>query len=121
VPIELLGYTATAMTTLSFFAVAHQIVDTLRHPEISHGISTIIAFIAFFGSVNLLAIAILGEYLIKIFEETKRRPKFVRRAIRHGGERFTTAAEIGSFLERRARDTARRSLNAPAFHGDEGR
>ena len=69
--------------------------------------------VLFFGGVQVLAISILGEYLIKIFEETKKRPKFIRKSIRHGGEHFTTAAEIGSFLGRRARETASpQSLNA---------
>ena len=95
--------------------------DTLRHPEVAHGITTLIVLIVFFGSINLLAVAILGEYLIKIFEEVKQRPKFIRKAIRHGGEHFTTAAEIGSFLGRRARETASpQSLNASSFDGDEG-
>jgi polyisoprenyl-phosphate glycosyltransferase len=119
-PIEFLGYAGAAMTALSFFALTYQMVDRLRYPEEPLGISTIIVLIVFFGSLNLLAIAIVGEYLIKIFEEVKRRPKFIRKAIRHGGERFTTAAEIGSFLRRRARDRAsRQSLNASSFDGDE--
>ena len=34
----------------------------------------------FFGSINLLGIGHVGEYLAKIFEEVKRRPLFIRRA-----------------------------------------
>jgi polyisoprenyl-phosphate glycosyltransferase len=113
-PIELLGYAAAAMTALSFFALIYRMFDTLRRPEVAHGISTSSVLIVFFGSLNLLAIAILGEYLIKIFEEVKRRPKFIRKAIRHGGEYFTTAAQMSSFLRERARDTAsRQSPNLP--------
>ncbi len=113
-PIELIGYAAAAMTALSFFALTYQIVDRLRHPEIAHGISTTSVLVVFFGSLNLLAIAIVGEYLIKIFEEVKRRPKFIRKAIRHGDQHLTTAAEMGSFLRERARDTAsRQSPNLP--------
>jgi len=120
-PIELIGYAGAAMTALSFFALFYQIVDTLRRPEVPHGTSTIIALIAFFGSLNLLAVSILGEYLIKIFEEAKRRPKFIRKAIRQGNEHFITAAAIDDFLRGRARDTAsRQSASAPASDGDEG-
>ena len=97
-PMELLGYVGATMTVLSFLAVIYQTVDWLRRPEIPHGISTIVVLILFFGSLNVLAIAILGEYLIKIFEEAKRRPKFIRKAVRQGGKHFNTAAEIESFL-----------------------
>jgi dolichol-phosphate mannosyltransferase len=105
-PIELLGYAGAALTVLSFLAVVYQIVDSLRRPEIPHGLSTIIVLIAFFGSLNLLGIAILGEYLVKVLEESKRRPRFIRKAVRQGAEHFNTPAALASFLE--ARKTARR-------------
>ena len=103
-PIELLGYVGVALTALSFLAGIYQLVDCFRRPEIPHGTSIIITLILFFGGVNLLAIAILGEYVIKIFDESKRRPKFIRKAIRRGGQHFTSAADLKTFvrgLERR--------------------
>jgi polyisoprenyl-phosphate glycosyltransferase len=119
-PIELLGYAGATMTGLSFLAVIYQIIDTLRHPERPHGISTIIVLILFFGSLNVLAISILGEYLIKIFEEAKQRPKFIRKAVRQGGKHFSTAAEIDSFLRSRSSETAvQRPLHARSIHGYE--
>lgn len=100
-PLELLGYAGATMTVLSFLAVIYQFIDWLRRPEIPHGISTIIVLILFFGSLNVLAISILGEYLIKIFEEANRRPKFIRKAVRQGGKHFSTTTEIESFLGKR--------------------
>ena len=41
-PIEVLGYVAAAMTALSFAAVVYEIVDSLRRPELSHGVSALI-------------------------------------------------------------------------------
>jgi dolichol-phosphate mannosyltransferase len=49
--------------------------------DVPHGITTIICLILLFGGLNMLAIAILGEYQAKILEETKRRPKFIRKNI----------------------------------------
>jgi len=100
-PIELLGYAGASMTVLSFLAVVYQGIDWLRRPEIPHGVSTIIVLILFFGSLNVLAIAVLGEYLIKIFEETKRRPRFIRKAVRQGGKHLSSATEIEAFLRKR--------------------
>ena len=50
------------------------------------GATTTLLLILFFGSINLTAIATVGEYVGKILEETKRRPHFIRRAIVRGGE-----------------------------------
>ena len=100
-PIEVLGYAAAVMTALSFAAVIYQVVDRLRRPDVSHGISTLIVLVVFFGSLTLLAISVLGEYLIRVFEEVKRRPRFIRKALWHGGRGLNSAAEVERFLGRR--------------------
>jgi len=102
-PIELLGYAAAAMTAVSAWALVYRAVEVFRKPEGAHGMATLVVVIAFFGSLNLLAIALIGEYLIKVLEEVKRRPKFIRKAVRYGGEHFTSAAEIDAFLRARSR------------------
>jgi dolichol-phosphate mannosyltransferase len=117
-PIELLGYVAATLTALSFCALVYQGIDVLRRPEAAHGTSTVIVLVVFFGSLQLLAIALIGEYLIKIFEETKRRPKFIRRAVRHRDRHFTTAAEIDAFQEERMR--ARGSSDGARREADRG-
>ena len=100
-PIELVGYAGAALTLASLVALVYQIVDGLRRPEVPHGIAIIITLILLFGGINLLAISILGEYLIKIFDETKRRPRFIRQAIRHGGKLMDSAADIDAFIRAR--------------------
>ena len=42
--------------------------------------------ILFFGSINLFAVGLVGEYIAKIFEEVKQRPLFIRRSIIKEGE-----------------------------------
>ena len=109
-PLEWLGYAGGTLTLLSFLAVVYQLVDVYRRPGVGHGLALIIVLIAFFGSLNLLAVALVGEYLIKIFEETKRRPKFIRKTIRHGESRLSRPAEMATFVEQRR--AARRSEEA---------
>lgn len=41
------------------------------------GFVTIVIMIMFFGSVNLLAMGILGEYLARIYTESKNRPHYI--------------------------------------------
>jgi polyisoprenyl-phosphate glycosyltransferase len=107
-PIEVLGYAGAALTLLSLTGLVYQIIDSLRHPQISHGIAIIIALILVFGGINLLAIAILGEYLGKVFDEVKRRPKFIRKTVRHGGKLLDSAAEVEAFLQSRREAVASR-------------
>ena len=65
----------------------------------------------FFGSLNLLAISVVGEYLIRTFEEVKRRPKFIRKALWHGGTGLSSAADIASsWNDGRARGVQRRRV-----------
>jgi dolichol-phosphate mannosyltransferase len=97
---------------LSFLAVVYQLVDSRLHPQTPRGIATIVIVIAFFGSLNLLAISLVGEYLIRTFEEVKRRPKFIRKAMWHGGAELSSGSEIESFVGRRR--AARRSREAGA-------
>jgi dolichol-phosphate mannosyltransferase len=121
VPIEALGYAAVVLTSLASVAVVYEIVQLVLHPEQPHGIPLLIVLVAFFGSLNLLAIATLGEYLIKIFEETKRRPKFVRKAVRHGRQLFSGATENHGFMQLRAqRAQSPRTPQAQAPGGDDG-
>jgi len=112
VPLEILSYAGATMTVLSFFALVYQVVAGRLNPQVGHGISTIIVVIVFFGSLNLLAISVVGEYVIRSFEEVKRRPKFIRKAMLQGGTRLSSAAEIESFVGRRR--AARRSTEAGA-------
>lgn len=50
------------------------------HPEaVPKGITFLALLILFFGSATILGIGLLGEYIGKIFEETKARPAFIRK------------------------------------------
>lgn len=42
-----------------------------------HGFTTLAAIMLFLGGIQLLTIGILGEYIGRIFNETKRRPVYV--------------------------------------------
>ncbi|SFF26648.1 hypothetical protein SAMN05216167_1401, partial [Spirosoma endophyticum] len=53
------------------------------------------------GGINLLGISFLGEYISKIFEETKKRPKFIRTKVQKGERTYRTAAEINVLIEQR--------------------
>jgi dolichol-phosphate mannosyltransferase len=107
-PLEVLSYLAAGLLLLSTGVLGFQLFERWRSPQLELGFGTVCAVVAFFGSLNLLAVAIVGEYLIKIFEETKRRPKFIRKAIRYGNAHYTTSAEIERFCRQRTRGAEER-------------
>jgi len=93
----ILSYSYTPLTIVSFaggllflFSAGLAVVQValrLLLPDLApKGTTTVLIAILFFGSINLFALAILGEYIAKIFEEVKQRPHFVRRSIIKGGE-----------------------------------
>lgn len=98
VPLELMLYAGLGLTGLSFLLALAQIIAKLVWPNVPHGITTLIVLVLFFGGVQMLATSILGEYVGNIFEESKRRPKFIRKAIRYGKAHLTDAREIERFL-----------------------
>lgn len=108
IPVEALGYLAASLTGLSFVVLTYQLVSHVLHPETPLGISAIVSTVAFFGSLNLLAVALLGEYLIKIVEETKKRPRFIRKSIRQGHTQLSAAEDIEIFQRKRAQKAASR-------------
>jgi nucleoside-diphosphate-sugar epimerase/glycosyltransferase involved in cell wall biosynthesis len=81
VPLEILTYLGLTLTAISFIAIIGQIIAYLFIKDIPHGITTVIVLILFFGGINTLAVALIGEYQAKILEESKRRPKFIRKNV----------------------------------------
>ncbi len=85
-PLSLLSFFGTVLFLLSILLGSIQVTLRLAFPLLApKGATTILLLILFFGAINLLGIATVGEYVAKILEETKRRPHFIRRAIIRGG------------------------------------
>jgi dolichol-phosphate mannosyltransferase len=52
---------------------------------VPQGVTTVLLMVLFFGSINLLGIAVIGEYIGKIVIEVKQRPRLIRSAIVRNG------------------------------------
>ncbi len=62
------------------------IIDTLINGADLPGYPTIVTAIFFLGGVQLLSVGILGEYIARIFAETKRRPIYLVRDLLKASE-----------------------------------
>ena len=99
-PLELMSYAGFILTGLSFVGILWQIFAKIfLYPETPRGFSTVIVLVIFFGGLTILGISFLGEYIAKIFEETKKRPKFIRTRIRRGVKAYRSADEIRTLVK----------------------
>ncbi len=100
-PLNILSTAGFALFALSLLLGLLYVVSRLFFPGAApRGFTSLVLIVIFFGSINMLAVSIIGEYIAKIFEEVKRRPHFVRRNfIRDGEVRVAPEAGHVSFLQ----------------------
>lgn len=72
-PIEWVFYLALLVTALSAFLILFYILSAIFISTPSWPLTFFVAAL-FLGAVQMLALSILAEYLLRIFEETKHRP-----------------------------------------------
>lgn len=66
------------LTALCAFSYALVIIyKTLAYGESVHGYPSLMVVILFLGSIQLITLGIIGEYLGRIFVETKQRPLYI--------------------------------------------
>jgi dolichol-phosphate mannosyltransferase len=61
----------------SFLLMAIYLFYKLMGWQILWGNPTLVILISFFGGIQLISVGILGEYIGRIYEEVKGRPKFI--------------------------------------------
>lgn len=79
-PLEWVSLIAGVVTVIAAIALVIYIVFFIFFSA-PRGFLTILMAILFFGAVQLLTLSIIGEYVAKIFEEVKQRPKFIVKSI----------------------------------------
>lgn len=102
-PLELLLFGGVLLMGLAVIALIGSVIVRFYDPTIPRGITTIVSLILGFGGLQLFATAIVGEYVGKILEETKNRPKYIVKSITNGSQRLSTSTEVRSFLNSRAK------------------
>lgn len=75
------------------------IIDYFIHPPTdARGVTTIIILILGIGSIQLISTSILGDYIGKITEEVKNRPRFIRNKILYNGTIYSNSEEISKII-----------------------
>ena len=76
-PVRIIINIGFIFSIFSFIYLVYVIVSQLGGANNVRGWSSIVALISFFGSFQILCIGIIGEYISKIYIETKHRPKYL--------------------------------------------
>jgi glycosyltransferase involved in cell wall biosynthesis len=75
-PLKIATYIGILAALGAFVYAAWIIYHTLMYGDPARGYPTTMVVILFFGGLQLMGIGILGEYLGRMFDETKRRPLY---------------------------------------------
>lgn len=76
-PLRIWSYLGLSVATISFLYAAWMAVDKLVWGNPVSGYPSIMVSILFLGGVQLIGIGVLGEYIGRIYVETKGRPRYI--------------------------------------------
>ncbi len=76
-PLEFISYLSYLIVLSTFCAIIFYFVYYFINPESPKGITTIILLVLFIGGTQLLCLSFMSEYISKILQETKKRPKYI--------------------------------------------
>ena len=76
-PMRVTSVAGITIAALSFVYGAYLALDTLINGRVAEGWTTIVVLILMLGGLQLVVMGMLGEYLWRVCEETRRRPLFL--------------------------------------------
>ena len=94
-PLRIWTYVGFASATLTALYAAVVFIRTLLFGIELPGYASLMIVILFFGSLNLISLGLVGEYIGRIYIESKQRPIYVIRN-KYGGEALSRAAKPGA-------------------------
>jgi dolichol-phosphate mannosyltransferase len=76
-PLQLATYFGFFVAILSMLFMVAVVVLRIFKPDFFYGQATTLASVLFLGSVQLIFLGVIGEYLGRIYDEVKRRPLYI--------------------------------------------
>ncbi|MDO4902557.1 MAG: glycosyltransferase [bacterium] len=81
-PLRISFFAGLIISTFAFFWIAYLLIRPLFGVPTGDGYSSLMSVILFLGGVQLLSLGIIGEYIGRIFTETKNRPVYIAQEIK---------------------------------------
>lgn len=76
-PLRIATYLGIICATCSFIYAVQIIIQTIFYGNPVSGYPSLMVMILFLGGVQLISLGIIGEYLGRVFDETKNRPLYI--------------------------------------------
>lgn len=80
-PLHIATILGTIVSVLSFFYAAYALYIRLFTQKALPGWASVLVAVLFLGGVQLLSLGIIGEYLSRVYTETKSRPTYIVRNV----------------------------------------
>lgn len=84
-PLRVWTYFGVAVALISALYAIVIVLQTLIFGRDVPGYASLLVFILFFGSIQMISVGVLGEYIARLFTEVKQRPIYVVDEV-HGGD-----------------------------------
>jgi len=78
-PLRFASFAGAAISTLSFVLLIYELIKTIFYGVGTPGYTSTFIMMLLIGGITLLSLGILGEYLARMYMETKRRPIYIER------------------------------------------
>lgn len=79
IPLKIWSYIGFVISFISFLFLIFEVLKTLFYGSSVAGYPTLLAAIIFLGGIQLISLGVIGEYLSRVFIETKGRPTYLIR------------------------------------------
>ncbi|NLZ48236.1 MAG: glycosyltransferase family 2 protein [Clostridiales bacterium] len=76
-PLKLITTLGLFSVLISFLILIYTLISKIVQSDIEQGWTSIMVAISFFSGVQLLSLGIVGEYIARIYDETKGRPLYI--------------------------------------------
>lgn len=76
-PLKWSAFLGFVVSIVAFIYMIYVLIKAAIYGDPVQGFPTLVIIVLFFGGVQLISLGIIGEYLGKIFNETKRRPVYI--------------------------------------------
>ena len=76
-PLQVMSMAGFVVAALSFAVGLWYFLQKIIGVDLTPGLPTTVLVVSFFSGVQLLALGVVGEYIGRIYDETKRRPMYI--------------------------------------------
>lgn len=100
-PLQLIQTIGFAVFLVTFILSLFYLIEYfINPPQNAKGIPTLILIMLGLGGIQLISISVLGDYLGKVIDEVKNRPKYIRSKIFYNGKQFLTESKILELIQK---------------------